>query len=68
MKNRTIYSVVRLVKYDSLSTRYPATVLDSHNTYEEAENSKWRWEQEMVERNLDDSLLFVVQASVLYEV
>jgi len=67
MKNNTIYSVVRVVKYDSLATKYPATILDSWLSLTEAEESQWRWEQEMTERNLADVLRFVVQASVLHE-
>ena len=64
MKNKTIYSVVRLVP--SIPSKYPATILDSWDDLEEATFSKNRWEMDMFERGVE-GIAFAVQASVLYE-
>ena len=67
-KNETIYTVVRIItsEADPLAmVRYRPVVLDSWKTYESAEQSCWRYEADMEERNIQ-GLKFTIQSSNLY--
>lgn len=67
-KNETIYTVVRTVSTEtdpSVIVKYKPCILDSWLTYESAQMSKWRYEQQMEERGVE-GLIFEIQASNFY--